>query len=347
MIVPFLIGTLAVLFMFQANYLIFLFKEFSISAIPLTATLQILLYKSPEWLNMTLPIGTSLAAALAISRLTRESEITAMRSAGASIRRILMPVVGFGLLVAIGNFFMAEEVMPRARNSARSLFAQVALVGGAPEFKSNVTLQLQNKVAIIGTVARGANNTIQLSSVLLYEKPNETTTMLVRAERGEYRDGNWTLPNYYVWIMEGESLVSATSSTTPMVIREPVTVESIFSPKEPEELSSDELLRQIKDLKKQGFDTRAPEVQYHTRFSVPTSCIIFALVAPIFSVLFARSGAFVGVLLSLVVVLLYYNGFIISTQILGRNGIVPPWLAAWLPNLVFAAFGVIATRWLE
>ena len=87
--VPFLIGTVAVLLMFQANQFIYLFKSVSLQNVPFSAFAQLVLYKTPYWANMTLPVGMSLAASLAMSRITRESELTAIRAA--NVEAIFLP----------------------------------------------------------------------------------------------------------------------------------------------------------------------------------------------------------------------------------------------------------------
>ncbi len=38
---------------------------------------QLILFKLPYWLTYTLPVGAALGASLAMSRLARESELTA------------------------------------------------------------------------------------------------------------------------------------------------------------------------------------------------------------------------------------------------------------------------------
>ena len=68
---------------------------------------------------------------------------------------------------------------------------------------------------------------------------------------------------------------------------------------------------------------------------------------PVFAIIFARTGGFAGVLLSFFLVLLYYNAFIVSTEIFGKNGWLDPVIAAWLPNVVFAVIGLFAMRRLE
>lgn len=64
LIVPFLIGTVAVVLMFQANTLIYMMKTYSVSNVPPLALAQIILYKTPDFLRMTLPVGMALASSL-------------------------------------------------------------------------------------------------------------------------------------------------------------------------------------------------------------------------------------------------------------------------------------------
>ena len=54
-----------------------------------------------------------------------------------------------------------------------------------------------------------------------------------------------------------------------------------------------------------------------------------------------------GVMVSLGLVWMYYNAYVISTEILGKNGWLSPVLAAWVPNVVFALIGLVFVRKLE
>lgn len=346
LLVPFLIGSVGVLLMFQANYLIFQFKSYSVTSVPWTATLQMLLFSTPKYLAMVLPIATSLATSLAMSRITRETELTAIRSAGTPILRVIAPVAIFGLAVSALAYYVAETVQPAAARATRKLAADIYVRAAAPDFKSNVTINLASKVAIIGTVSRGENDTVNLFSVVLYERPGEDRITMTFAKTGTYRDGIWTLDKPQVWAMDGNTLITM-KPRSELVINEPITVESLFAPPEPEELTTPQLKKAIEDNRKQGLDTKRGEIKLHERFSVPTSCLIFAIVSPIFAVYFARSGAFLGVLISIFVVMGYYNLYIISTEIFGPNGYVSPLIAAWLPNIVFAVLGIFGLRRLE
>ena len=108
-----------------------------------------------------------------------------------------------------------------------------------------------------------------------------------------------------------------------------------------------ELKQKIQDLQKLGQYTRNYEIEYYVKYSTPTMCLIFALVAPIFSIKFAKQGGFIGVLVSMFVVLLYFNAWVICTQIIGKNPSVNPAIAAWLPNILFLIAGLFGLRSLE
>jgi lipopolysaccharide export LptBFGC system permease protein LptF len=159
----------------------------------------------------------------------------------------------------------------------------------------------------------------------------------------------FTLHDYRAWIIKGTdlTLIAPDKNKKDMVINEPKTIESFFSTPLDEEMTTEQLVMAIKEGKRAGQDTTNMEVAFHVRFSIPATCIIFSLVAPIFAVIFARGGGFIGVLLSIFIVFLYYNAYIISTEVLGRNGIVPAWLSAWLPNFIFIVFGILGFRRLE
>jgi LPS export ABC transporter permease LptG len=345
LVIPFVIGTVAVVLMFQANLLIFLFKSFSLSAIPPLAIGKLIFYKTPFFLNMTLPVGIALATSLALSRLTRETELTAMRAAGTSILRVLYPVSLFGLVVGVGNYFLAEKVMPPAEKEATRLNMQLMILGAAPEFKSDVFIHLGNYSANFGTVSRGPGGSLGLNDIILIERPKPYEETVYTAKEGTYVNGVWTIKNALIRYFANDDLYQLKPQN--LVINQRINVNDLYTSAQPTEMTVEQLREAIRTGKEQRSDTTSLEVSYHTRFSVPAACYVFAIVGPVFAIWLGRSGGFVGVLLSILMVLLYYNVFVISTEILGRNRWVTPVLAAWLPNILFIAFGVLGIRRLE
>ncbi len=346
MLVPFIIGTVTVVLMFQANLLIAILKNINAQGVPMGALAQFILLKTPFFLNMTFPVGMALASSLAMSRITRESELTAMRSAGVSILRVVRPVLVFGLLVSIGNFLIVERVMPRSEQAATRLQTKIVTLGAAPLWKDNFFIRLKNYKIIADSISRGAGETINMVNLVMLESRSNEETMLITAPKAEYRAGEWTVFSPFVRVFRRTDLVAAYSSK-PLVIKERIVLEDIVQQKSQEEMTLSELRRAMDTARQQNRDVAPLEIEFWTRFSVPAACLIFSLTGPIFAVWFARAGAFVGVLLSLVLVLVYYNAFVISREILGRYGYVNPILAAFLPDILFITFGLVVLRKLE
>lgn len=343
---PTIIGTIGVALMFMANQLIWITKEYPVQVTPTLAIVQLILYKTPGWLQMTLPVGTALGASLAVARLARESEVTAMRSAGVSILRIVIPVTLFGLFIAGANYFLAERIMPQAEKRFDELRVELGAAAAAPVLQENVVQRLQNYLAVIGSVQRRDDGTMELRDIMLVEYPVNGVQTIITAATGRYSDGLWRFSEPIFREFEGAKVVTG-EARKELVVDEKMVIDPVAAGQRAQMMTRDQLSRAIRDGREAKQDTRNLEIEFHTRIAVPASCVVFALVAPLFAVMFARSGGFMGVLLSIFLVFAYYNAFVISTEVLGRNGLVPPIVAAWLPNVIFAALGLVAVRRLE
>ena len=80
------------------------------------------------------------------------------------------------------------------------------------------------------------------------------------------------------------------------------------------------------------------EVEIHKKFSIPTACLVFALVGAPLGALIRRRGAAVSVGVSLLFFWVYWM-FLIGGEELADRGFIPPTLAMWAPNIVFALAG--------
>jgi len=345
LIVPFLIGTFSVVLMFQANTYIYLAKTFNLDNLPHRAVFQYILDMTPGYLNMTLPVGMSLASSLAISRLARESEMTAFRSAGARILRVIAPIVAFGILVSIGNFLLVERVIPPATRAANRLAVEIGILGMAPNMKTNTIINLRQYTASFGLVERRGDD-LEIKKITLVEQPRPEITALTTAKTATYHNGLWSFHDAYFHVLKGMDL-QVFHPLKDFTINEKIVASDMFAPPTNEELTAQELRESIEAGKRTGSNTKPQEVQLNVKYSVPAACIIFALIGPVFAIIFAKNGGFVGVFLSIILVLVYYNAFVISTEILAKVPQIPGWLAAWLPNIIFMLIGVVAIRRLE
>jgi lipopolysaccharide export system permease protein len=104
-------------------------------------------------------------------------------------------------------------------------------------------------------------------------------------------------------------------------------------------MSTKELRQQIQILKDAGVDTTNFEVDYHVKYSFPLSGFIFALIGVPLGMQMKRSTKATGLIISIILVFLYYVFYSLCRAI-GRGGIIDPFSASWIPNIVFLALGL-------
>ncbi|HVK58703.1 MAG TPA: LptF/LptG family permease, partial [Candidatus Kapabacteria bacterium] len=106
-------------------------------------------------------------------------------------------------------------------------------------------------------------------------------------------------------------------------------------------LSEIDYLRQHLELNRR--DRALLETQFHARLAQPWTCLVVALVAlPFGASTNSRRNVLVGVASSIFIVFIYFVLLRIGLA-LGTGAYIPPWLAAWLPNVFFAGMGLYLT----
>lgn len=344
----FIVAVVIVLTMFQVNLYIYLGKTFDLSRVPVRAILKLILYESPAFLNWTFPISVALATSLAMSRLARESELTALRAAGTRILRIMWPVALFGTSVGLLNLYSVDQIVPRAAAAGQQLRVQVGVLGSTARFQANLPLKLKQYTVSLGQVTRNEDDSLSIRDALLIERPRPDTVSILSAPEAEYRNGMWTFTGSRIWNIEvGTDKMAEFVTKDRVIINERIVVEDLFNPTVGRESSIREIREQIEEGRRIGIDVRPKEIEYHTKFAIPTMCLLFAIVCPIFSIGLARHGGYIGVVVSLVAMMLYYNVWVASTQILAKIPSIAPWQAAWIPNIIIACIGVYGLRRLE
>ena len=103
-------------------------------------------------------------------------------------------------------------------------------------------------------------------------------------------------------------------------------------------MSSSELNRYIADMQRSGFEVTRLRVQLQEKFAYPLITLVMAVLAVPFSLRAAKRGALAGVAVALGIAIVY---FMVSRlfEAMGNLNQLPPALAAWAPDMLFALSG--------
>lgn len=340
LLVPFLVGTLAVVLMLIGNMLFFYAEQFFAAGAPVAAVAQMIIYHTPFLLVLTLPVGTALSVSLAVNRLARDSEIVVLRSAGASLRRIFLPLFVVGLVISVVNLWLEESVVPGAERQFRRVRDRIFLMQTAPLLRSNVVFRTREYAFYIGLVERTQGNRAELRDVQVWEMPVSGYPRTILAPRAVYDDGIWRFYDAQVHLYGKDGFAIDAHTAGEITINLRVALEELISPPSPEETNARELRRQAQELQKAGMPATRLWVGYHFKYSIPFACAVFALCSAPLALYFARAGSFMGVLLAIILVFVFWNTLLLA-RLLGNQGILPPVVAAWAPNVLFTLGGLL------
>jgi lipopolysaccharide export LptBFGC system permease protein LptF len=99
-----------------------------------------------------------------------------------------------------------------------------------------------------------------------------------------------------------------------------------------------DMRQEIKDLRRSGYDARRLSVDYHKKFALPVAHVIMVFLGLPFALECRRAGLMVGFALALGAALLYFGTFQTALT-LGRAGLFPAPVSAWLANGLFLGVG--------
>jgi len=326
------------------------------------------LYFIPFVVHMTMPVAMAVAASLAVSKLAATSEITVMRASGISLRRIFMPIFVTGFVISVGDFYFGEYVVPAAVDRFQAVLDEIPthLPSIQPQSGQWISASDQSYTIFVRTMIRHVDY-IELRGIEIASSPSasfnhEADAIVAFAEMGRYANGKWTLysPGGFKRGDRNSSwgLIPPTKdgrlelniSVDPQVFQHGFMLQL---PMWKMAGSSTHTFAQLKQYIKRNDAEHIRDIgmhlDYYFKLSIPFSCLAMALCCPPLALKFAKGGSFVGTLLSICLVFVYWNTMLLM-RILGspsggsQAGLLPPMAAAWGQNVIFVLLGLWVLR---
>ena len=339
---PFFFGLMAFTIIMVAGGLLFRIADLIIkNGVSLGIVIRLFLYYLPKMAAAAIPMSCLLAALLGFNKLSANSELVALKSSGISFNRIIRPVIILAFLVSIGAFFINETLVPVSERAAANVMAYEVYKQSPPVFKEKVFLKEESGGSLkrVIYVNRMDIKDGMMSDVVVQEFENGLLSRLVSAEKGEWIDGSWWLEEGKVFEITKENDVSLLFTFDKQALQLNLNPEEAArSSRTPDEMTLNELFREIEMMKQKGMDVSKIVMIMNLRFSVPWACLVLAIVGAAVGSRPQRSSSGMGLGLSVIIVFDYY--IILSfTQSLGDAGYLHPVFAAWIANIVFLIIG--------
>ncbi len=319
-----------------------------------TATTGLLLryffYATPQFTYYVIPMSALVAALVTIGVMTKTSELTVMKACGISLYRAAVPVLLFSIAASAVLFGLQERVLAYSNREADRLNA---IIRHYPVHTFNAA----NRRWMVG--ANGdiyhyelfdprANRFLNFSIYHLdsrnWRLSSQTYAEEVRRVPSA-RAGESVWMATRGWTRDFRAAARAGGPPARFTVftdkRLPLEAPSYFTTEdvESEHMTYGQLRTYIGRLRTSGFDAAPQTVELQRKIAFPLVTLVMTLIAVPFAVTTGRRGALYGIGVGIVLAIVYWIMLSVFAA-MGAGGLITPILAAWAPNILFAACAV-------
>jgi lipopolysaccharide export system permease protein len=313
------------------------FVEYGTTPLPILFFFSL---KLPRIIFEMTPLALLFATVLVLSYFTRTQEITAMKAGGVSLMRVMTPLLGLGLVVGFVLMMANWSLIAMANRQAKMIRqTQIEKKPQTAYFKQQqVWLRLDHRTFLNIQLIEPSQQVMY--GISLYKlTPDFSLQETLEAKELRYQDGQWLLlKGVYRRFGQDFTMQTEEFEMRPLILnRKPEDFQGVMLRED--EMTYSELLQYRERLSREGFNSNRYQVELSSRWALPFVSLIMVLVG-IPSGLRGgpRTGLAKGIGLCLMIALAYW--FMLSLSLsLGRGGVLPPVLSAWLANLTFVGIG--------
>jgi LPS export ABC transporter permease LptG len=349
---PFVFAFLAFFLFWALNIFFLAFKYLIEQNAPFFLIMRFVVFRIPQSIPMAFPFATLFAALLGMGRLMADNEINAIRTSGVSLWRLALTPFLFGVLAFGCAYAMNEYVAPKSVELSTRTFYQIiyhtAALPVEPQFfrkdPDTGNVFFVSQVLPDGRTMQGVqifkpgrtgywNQTVQAQTA----RVDGATLVLTNAiltyyNQQGYETSQTTTPEFRIGLPLAESAAQFMSSTT----------------SDAWTMNSAQLSQRVGALKAQGVGGEALgnlEINLADKLAFPFASLVSVLLALPLAIRFGKKGRAMGMALAVVAFFVYYV-MTEAASAFGSTGRINPYLASWLPNIIFGVAG-LALLWIE
>jgi LPS export ABC transporter permease LptF/LPS export ABC transporter permease LptG len=317
--------------------------------LPVVTVGKLLLLSLPNIIVLTIPMALLFGVLIAIGRLSSDSELVALRSTGVSLLSLYRPILLVSVLLTAVNTVLMVFVLPWGNHQLQLERLNVLTRSISTQVQPRVFWdEWENQMLYVFEAPLGE----PWQGVFLAESiPTTQSNRLTVAERGRVRiddDGERVVLELEEAFVHEVDLSRPDNYQVSRHQRMEVLVEDQFSTeqrarvtaaKSVRELTLPELAAWVGDRSLSAESRRLARVEIHKKFSIPFACLVFGIFGLPLGFNNRRGSKATGFFLSILVILGYWI-LLDSGEKWAQAGGIPPWLAMWAPNILFAALGL-------
>ncbi|MCZ6660456.1 MAG: LPS export ABC transporter permease LptF [bacterium] len=313
--------------------------------VPLLVVLKLLVYLSPSFLILIIPIALLVSAITVFSKLSTDSEIVAMKATGMSFLHMLGPVLVLSVAAYIATSYLIFVAFPTGNLAFQQAMFNLVRSKAALDIRPRVFNDTFSGLVLYAQEVPANDNVVR--GVFIADRRQRDQSQTIVAQEGrlipdparrrvvlQLRNGtiHKLLPG-----RERYQILHFRRHELALNLRG--LLEAGQPKKGVKQMTADELRLLVDQTPPGSREGAIALVEYYKKFSLPVAALLLGFVGAPLGMFNRRSGRPGGFVISAAVVLFYYLLFTMGEG-LGDEGRIPALWAMWMPNVVIALLAV-------
>ncbi|MGR9168893.1 LPS export ABC transporter permease LptG [Rhizobium sp. KDH_Rht_773_N] len=292
----------------------------------------------PLILQQTIPFVALFVGITVLIGLNRKYELVVTRAAGISVWQFMLPFIAGSLILGVLTVVALNPLAAWGQRQATQF--ETAWRGQDNAMIKALQVPWLRQISgrddvIIGAKTVLENGTLLVDAVLIHFDSTGEVILRQDASSAKLEDGYWQLNNV-IERKPGEIPVRKASEQLRTNLKQDFIKERLTAP---ETIGFFDLSNRIAAAKSFGISTKALETQFNSLLSQPLLLVAMTLIAATVSLKFSRFNQSRSVILGGII-----SGFMlyvvtVLVKAFGSSGVVPPFVATWIPVVVALALG--------
>ena len=324
---------------FASDTFITLIKQISQFGIPFKVALIMILLNLPAVIVLSIPMGVLLSTVMVLNKLSLSSEITVMRACGIGLNRIAKPIFTFAVVMALATFVINESIAPIMAKESKDLALWALGQKNVPEGRQNfVFKELGDNWYLKRLFYVGYCHKKTLYNVTVLDNSKPGTVQVLQAREGGTSPQGWLFKKGAIYTIGDDGEVLNTTLFDTSTVKFGLDLSKELNKNLASEMSFLKLTRYIASGKVAKEDKNALKVQLFDKLALPMATLVFVLIGVPLAITPPRVRYNRGFLFSILIIFAFYVLRALSISF-GSAGTIPPFIAAWLPDIILAILG--------
>ncbi len=298
----------------------------------------------PEILGKAIPVGLMLGSLIVFNRLSIDSELTIIRSIGVSFKRLMLPIILLGVMGTAVCYITYDTLIPYSntiKNKIKKRINQDNFV-----YVDKTKQGKPKQILIVGKYDGKDIENIRLISFSDSQENGKDKPLvknITLANTAIYTQQKWILKDGIEYKIAPDGVYQrAVSFNSKNIFEGDLAKKSYdllnFSSQKTSQMTISSLKDYLYLLKELKINEEARYIKnkYYQRYAQALGCILFALCGVILGFSKPREKKFLGLIVGVLVIFLYYIT-VPFLEMLAQKGIAPPLVTAWVPNFIVLA----------